>query len=112
MNANHRNLSAEFGPEARFEVEPVIGAPFRAVQESRFERLRARLLAERLENTWEADVNSLVRRAANEAAALAWLTPFPLLVFPALFEEKAQAAIWVAERQERVRQRSRELLAL
>jgi hypothetical protein len=33
-----------------------------------------------------------------------------LLVFPALFEEKAEAALLRAERQEQIRQRSRELL--
>jgi len=29
----------------------------------------------------------------NEAAALAWITPYPALVFPGLFEEKAEAAL-------------------
>lgn len=36
--------------------------------------------------------NSGLRRAANEAAALALVTPFPLLVFPGLFQEKADKA--------------------
>jgi hypothetical protein len=112
MNGNYRRLAAEFGPETRFVVEPVPTAPFRAVQENRFENLKARLLAERLEEAWEPEVNSLVRRAANEASALAWLTQYPLLVFPALFEEKAQAAAPVASRQQEIRQRSRELLAV
>ena len=112
MNTNYRKLTAEFGPETRFTVEPVAAAPFRAVEENRFETLRLRLLAERLDEAWEPEANSLVRRAANEAAALAWLTPYPLLVFPVLFEEKADAASLVAERQQEVRQRSRELLAL
>jgi hypothetical protein len=40
------------------------------------------------------------------------MTAYPLLVFPALFEEKAQAALAHAERQNWVLQRSRELLAV
>jgi hypothetical protein len=43
---------------------------------------------------------------------LAWVTRYPLLVFPALFDEQAEAALLRAERQEQVRQRSRELLAV
>jgi hypothetical protein len=87
-------------------------APFRAVQESRFEALKNELLGARLETVWGPEVSSQVRRAANEAAALSWLTPYPLLVFPALFEEKARAALLHAERQEQVRRLSRELLAV
>ncbi len=105
-----RKLPASFGPENRFELTPV--APYRVVQENRFERLKATLLAERLEESLEPDLNSQVRRAANEAAALAWVTPYPLLVFPVLFEEKVEAALKVSERQEEVRQRTRELLAV
>ena len=112
MNANYRKLRAEFGPETRFVVEPAPVAPVRAVQETRFENLKSRLLDERLEKTWEPEAGSQVRRAANEAASLAWLTPFPLLVFPVLFEEKAEAAALVAAKQAEIRQRSRELLAL
>jgi hypothetical protein len=112
MNADYRKVPAEFGPETRFVVEPVPATPFRAVQEDRLEKLKARLLAERLAETWEPEANSQVRRAANEATALAWLTQYPLLVFPVLFDEKAEAAARVAARQRDVRQRSRTLLAL
>ena len=37
--------------------------------------------------------NSQLRGVANEAAALAWVTSYPLLVFPGLFQEKAEIAI-------------------
>ena len=116
MNKNKRNdryrrVPTEFAPETRFNVNPA-AAPFRAAQENKFEELKGDLLAERLAAIWEADLNSLVRRAANEAAALAWVTPYPLLVFPVLFEEKANLALVRAEKQEQVRQRSRELLAV
>ena len=110
MNAKYRSVPAHFGPEVRFEVEPAAPAPFRAVQESWFEHLKQSLLGERLEQTWEKGLASQVRRAANEAAALAWVTPYPLLVFPVLFEEKAATATAFAERQASVRRRSQELL--
>jgi hypothetical protein len=112
MNANYRRVPTEFGPEARFEVKPVPAVPFRAVQENQFEALKRRLLTERLEAVWELSQTSPLRRAANEAAALAWVTPYPLLVFPLLFEEKAEAALLQAERQQEVLRRSRELLAV
>ena len=52
-----------------------------------------------------------MRRAANEAAALAWVTFYPLLVFPVLFEEKTAAAVRQVERQTRIYADSRELVA-
>jgi hypothetical protein len=111
MNIRQQTIPTEFGPETRFEIAPAL-APFRVVQANRFEQLKDRLLSERLEEIWEPAFNSQVRRAANEAAALAWVTPYPLLVFPVLFEEKAESALEVARRQEQVQRRSRNLLAL
>jgi hypothetical protein len=110
MNENHRRVPTEFGPETGFEVRLAPPAPFRARQEAELERLKAQLLAERLEIR-NPQLDTQLRRVANEAAALAWVTQYPLLVYPALFEEKAQAALLRAERQEQIRQRSRELLA-
>jgi hypothetical protein len=112
MNANYRRVPTRFGPETRFELKPVPAAPFRAVQENRLERLKNVLLDERLEELLDSTFNSYVRNAANEAAALAWVTPYPLLVFPALFDEKADSALKLAEKQEDVLERSRELLAV
>ena len=73
--------------------------------------IKNRLLAERLDLLERPDLNVAVRRAANEAAALAWVTFYPLLVFPTLFEEKTAAAVLQADRQARVYASSRELLA-
>ncbi len=112
MNTYYRRVPTEFAPETRFVVEPVPAAPFRAVQENQFEELKRQLLKQRLEESWEPELNSQLRRAANEAAALAWVTSYPLLVFPTLFEEKAETAVRVFERQAQVLQRSRELLAV
>jgi hypothetical protein len=110
MNTNYRKVPTRFGPETRFEVKPVPPAPFRATQETELERLKNRLLLRLLAELAEPEVNAYVRRAANEAAALAWVTPYPLLAFPALFEEKVENALLYAERQTSVRLRSAELV--
>ena len=111
MNTEYRRIPTRFGPETRFEVRPAPPGPFRAIQETALERLKNRLLVQQLAETAELELNARLRGAANEAAALAWATRFPLLVFPALFEEKARTALLQAERQESIRQRSRVLLA-
>ena len=104
-------LAASFEPEIRFEVKPGLGEPFRAKQENNLERLKARLLQEALEEVWDAELNSGIRRAANEAVAIAWITP-TRSVLPVLFQEKVEAATLHLERQDEIRQRSRELLAV
>ena len=111
MNKNETRVSARFGPETRFEVQPAPPAPFRALQETEFERLKSRLLAETLDEAEQPGLNAPLRRAANEAAALAWVTFYPLLVFPALFEEKSRAAVRQAARQARIYADSREIIA-
>jgi hypothetical protein len=111
MIRNNAKLRAKFRPETRFEVRPAPPAPFRATQETEFERLKNRLLTETLLATAQPDLNVAIRRAANEAAALAWVTFYPLLVFPSLFEEKLRLALRHAERQARVYADSRELVA-
>jgi hypothetical protein len=101
MNKNKTFVPTEFGPETRFELRAGPPAPFRAVLETEFERLKARLLAEQLFGT-TPELNAPLRRAANDAAALAWATVFPLLVFPVLFEEKIEAAVLRVRRQARI----------
>ena len=109
MNQNQTRLPAEFGPETRFEVRPAPPAPFRALQATAFERLKDRLLAQQLVEAPLPGLSPPFRRAANEAAALAWVTPFPLLVFPLLFAEKITEVVRQAERQARIYRR--ELIA-
>jgi hypothetical protein len=91
MNEKYRRVPAEFGPETRFEISPTPPAPFRAVQENHFERLKLALLSERLRPLTRPELIAQVRRVANETAALAWVTPYHLLVFPVLFAEAAEA---------------------
>jgi hypothetical protein len=104
-------VDLKFAPEIRFAVRTTPTAPFRAALENDFERLKHRLLARQLDVLERPELNAAVRRAANEAAALAWVTFYPLLTFPALFEEKTAAALHHAERQARVYAHSREILA-
>src|SRR5579859_4392133 len=49
---------------------------------------------------------NLLHQALNEAEALAWQTAYPLLVFPALAREKAQAVAAWSARQETIRRRN------
>jgi len=112
MKPKYKRLETTFGPETRFELTPVSLAPFRAVLEDQFDRLKARLLSESLDTVWEPKLSSEVRRAANEAAALARLTPYPLLVFPVLFQEKAAASLRKAAKQQSRPERNCEFIAL
>jgi hypothetical protein len=72
--------------------------------ESRFADLKEELLNELLEETETLDLHPRFKQAANEAAGLAWMTEFPLLVYPALFEE-------IAKRERARQQRQRQILA-
>lgn len=107
MKTNKLRLEAEFDADTRFELTAM---QFHIAGEDEFERLKSQLIAEQLQEAgtrWE----SPLRDAASEAAALAWTTPVPLLVFPVLFDEKAATAILQARRQVRILKKSRELLA-
>ena len=111
MNNNKTTVTARFAPETRFTLPTQTTAPFRANLETEFERLKNRLLAETIDETEQPELNAPLRRAANEAAALAWVTFYPLLVFPALFEEKCRAAVRQTARQARIYANSRQLVA-
>jgi hypothetical protein len=110
MKPEKTRLFAEFAPETRFELRPVPPAPFRASLETEFERLKDQLLAEQLYLATETELYAPLRRAANDAAAIAWATPFPLLVFPALFEEKTDAVLCQIKRQARIFANTSELV--
>lgn len=111
MNKTIHPVPAQFGPETRYAVPPTPAAPFRATQETEFERLKNRLLTESLLAIAQPELNAAIRRAANDAAALAWVTFYPLLAFPLLFEEKRHLALRQARHQARVHSRSLELVA-
>ena len=65
----------------------------------RFAVLKQNLLLERLNGTQEFETHALILRQANEAEFLAWVSAYPLLTFPCLFEERVLAATEQARRQ-------------
>src|SRR5688572_4078137 len=99
MNQNYKKVQTRFESETRFEVIPVPAAPFRGSKETEIDRLKERLLTQLLSEVRDIDLNVLIRRAANEASAIAWITPFPLLILPTLLEEKVRHARRQAEHQ-------------
>jgi hypothetical protein len=72
--------------------------------------LKNGLLEKRYEEVFEGGKIVDLGRAANEAAALAWVTGYPLLVFPGLFDEKVDTALARAARQQCVIRRTREMV--
>jgi hypothetical protein len=111
MKPDNTRLPPEFAPETRFELRPVPPAPFRATLENEFDRLKNQLLAEQLYLARHAELHAPLRRAANEAAALAWSNLFPLLLFPALFDEKVAALTLQIARQKRIHAQTTEPIA-
>lgn len=104
MKRNYRKVLTEYAPETRFGVTP---APVRGEPERELERFKNQLLQKALKEENKSELRDLLRHAANEAAGLAWLTPFPLLFLPALVEEKVRNAARQAERQQALFERSR-----
>jgi hypothetical protein len=107
MKKTYAKVRTRFAREVRFDVDPV---PFRTAENTELEKLKDRLLRQLLEQATDPDQNTALRGAANDAVALAWVTRYPLLVFPALLEEKAQTALVQCRRQAGIRQRSLNLL--
>lgn len=75
-------------------------APRRGELNARLEQLKERLLAPLLASAAHPGLAGEIRWAAHEAAALAWLTPCPVLVLPALLDEKVHKAAHRWERQQ------------
>lgn len=112
MNSRNtkRRVPTQFAPETRFVIEPIPTLPFRETLETDLERLKRTLLEESLSATGNSDWFASLRHASNEAASLAWLTGFPLLVFPELFREKTAKALMQEFRQGTIKRRSERLL--
>ena len=84
------------------EGTPKLTTLERGSTEMELDRLRDDLLRPLLEKANDLTLLDSLRRAANEAAAAAWLTPFPLLFLPALLEEKARRASAQVARQKAI----------
>ncbi|MEO6033625.1 MAG: hypothetical protein ABIQ35_00050 [Verrucomicrobiota bacterium] len=110
MKPRKQEAPARFARERRFELAPRLELPVKFAQEEKFEQLKNRLLRRLLDDAVQPELDTPLRRAANDAAALAWTTSFPLLVFPALLEEKAGRASIQLNKQKQVRLRSATLL--
>ena len=85
----------------------VFRAAARGPIESQLEQLKERLLRPVLETIQNTALVKELSSAANEAAALAWLTVCPMLVLPALLEEKIRESLKKWDIQERLLRRSR-----
>jgi hypothetical protein len=68
------------------------------------------LIRESLASAKDLTLDKRLCHATNEALALAWATPYPLLFLPVLLEEKLTAARRYSERQRIVRFQSLEIL--
>ena len=106
MSNRLTNLDFEAGDA--FELFPRIE---RGVLEGHFAELKDELLGGVLDETETVMLHPRLELAANEAAALAWTTEYPLLVFPALFDEIARRERIRETRQQQIRARSEKLMA-
>ena len=84
--------------------------PARGRPERQLEQLKTRLLRQLVAQSGEPGLNKALRRAADDAASVAWFTPFPLLFFPTLLEEKARGARQQERKQRDIQVRSERLL--
>lgn len=110
MKIRREKLKSRFGPDTRPKLDLTVVVPSKERQDARLESFKNRLLKRLLDEAPVMAFHLPLRRAANEAAALAWLTPYPLLLLPALMEEKARVACEQTVRQKRIKLRSRKLI--
>src|SRR2546422_8036719 len=76
-NLKSVKVAAEFGPETRFNSNQVPTGGHRSSRTAVLEELKQRLFHEKARTTSDEVGLSYLRRAAEEAAALAWATPCP-----------------------------------
>ena len=110
MKTRNRNKVKLRSNHPRLEGQSLTAVPSRGPAENNLEKLKARLLCPILTSTVESDLSAALHQAANEAAGAAWFTPFPLLFFPTLLDEKAERARLQHERQKNIRERTQGLL--
>ena len=80
----------------------VWSAPVRGQLEAQLEQLKEKLVRPIVETITNTDLIREIAWAANEAAALAWYTVCPILILPALLDEKVRAAFKKWEKQQRL----------
>ena len=109
---NYNLRPTEVAPLNRFDEGAAPTAPTRGDTENELEQFKDRLFAQLALGNAPDTLRTTLRQAADEAAALVWLTPYPLLLLPALLEEKTQVARQKVALQARIRRQSSELLTL
>lgn len=105
--------SRMFVQQPKLEAGLALGeflAPRPSASAAAEEALKGRLLREKSIAASNENVMSCLRQAAEEAASLAWATPYPLLLLPELFSEKAVEACFRFRRQREIRQRSEKIV--
>ncbi len=110
MSAGIKKVPTRFKKENRFEVA-VPAAPFRGAVENQLDEFKSRLLKSMALDPSRAELLTRYQFAATEAATLAWMTPYPLLVLPVLLEEKIATAQMRAERQKAIRSKTEYIMA-
>jgi hypothetical protein len=109
MKTKTTGLPTRFARPTRFQVRPRVLT--RAEREVRLGELKNRLLRLHLAEADTSELVPVVRRAAEDAASLAWATPYPLLLLPELVEEKVAMARIQAARQAQIRRQTAGFLA-
>ncbi len=109
MKTITKRLPTRFARPTRFTVTPVVLT--RAERDARLAALKERLAQQYAAAPEHAALRSGIERALNDAASLAWATPFPLLVLPTLADEKVSAIRRQAGRQAEIFRRSAAFLA-
>ena len=98
--------------QRQFKIEPgeprSLRSPTSALELEQFKQC---LLGEH-RSAHDLHVHSWFSQAADEAASIAWATPYPLLVLPVLLEEKLRHARRKAELQKTIYERSQPIVAL
>lgn len=93
MGTKVNALTAEFGPEVRFDVRPNAARTERQLVVERLESLKMKLVAEWMRKARNPEKYGVIRWAASEAVSLAWMSGMPLLTLPALLDEKVGEAL-------------------
>lgn len=109
INNNKLEIPTRFEPDVNFYVMPAITVSFKETVDTDLEKLKNRLIKEALERA-EPEFYPLLRRAANEAMAIAYTTPYPTLFYPLLFEEKAAKMRNVFKKQRFIKEKTRQLV--
>lgn len=109
-NSGDLRVPTRFDPDIRFVLTPRFAPRTPDPIQAAFEDLKTRLLQPVMNHTLNPELRRQLRLAANEAAAVAWTTPFPLLFLPVLLEEKMAEVHRHALRQVEVEETTQALL--